>query len=553
MARMMGIDLGHSAVNAVLYEGSFGRFQYKGAYRVPVPQDGGVPDLSVRIAAANAIVDEACPDGVRPQVVLAWPTLDASVRLVKLPFGDRAQVERTLPFEVEGQVPFDLDDVLLTHRIVSLSAGDSRVLVSLINRDALGARLQALQTGGLDPKNLVLDAELLGHLSTSGRQAVCDLGHTHITVSLVENGAVIAARALPGGGRDLTAALAAASGLGWAEAEAAKHALSVLPGAATATWDDDDDTNPAILAPRAPVRQLSGGQPVNLQAVLRAALDPQLAELRATLIAFEDTTGVEVEEVLLVGGGALLTGLPELLRDQLGVIVRLPATPDEGEDLRMQGQLALGLGRRAIGADRGAMELRVGDFAYKGDLGAVTSYVAYGLAALAAFLLAAVGIYGWQSYKLMRQREDAAAAIGQVVLDAYPGEVDEARLKDPTTALAILQEKVAAEQAQVEALESLLSDVPPTLNLLREISDGMPAPTEARVDVTELSVIESTVTLKIETDGFESATRIESSLKERPLFENATGGDSKKLGDVVRFTVTIPMGGPEDAAAGEEG
>ena len=135
MARMMGIDLGHSAVNAVLYEGSFGRFQYKGAYRVPVPQDGGVPDLSVRIAAANAIIDEACPDGVRPQVVLAWPTLDASVRLVKLPFGDRAQVERTLPFEVEGQVPFDLDDVLLTHRIVSLSAGDSRVLVSLINRE----------------------------------------------------------------------------------------------------------------------------------------------------------------------------------------------------------------------------------------------------------------------------------------------------------------------------------------------------------------------------------------------------------------------------------
>jgi hypothetical protein len=55
--------------------------------------------------------------------------------------------------------------------------------------------------------------------------------------------------------------------------------------------------------------------------------------------------------------------------------------------------------------------------------------------------------------------------------------------------------------------------------------------------------------MKAETDGFESATRIESSLQRTDRFKSAQKGDEKKSKDGVRFTITIPLGVESDAAS----
>lgn len=527
MSKMLGIDLGSAAIKLTLFEGGLRRVQFKGTWARPVPQDLlAPPTLETRLETLRATLADLFPDEVPAVLVMAFPAEETSVRLVKLPFGDRAQVERALPFEVEGQVPFDMEDMVLTHRVLNLAPGESRVLAVLADKLKVGEWLKGLDGIGLNPKHLVVDADLLSSYARGGVQAVVDLGHTRSMVALCQEGAVIGARALAGGGRDLTVALAQAFNLSWDDAQEMKHR-----GGLTGAPGDADRGAPAVM---------------------REALEPLLLELRATLIAFEDSYGLSIDEVLLAGGTAELPGLVELLREELGVIVRLLPIPEEGAELRGAGALALALGNRASGnIPSHDLDLRQGEFAFKGDITAYSTTLLYGAVGLMAFLVAGLGLFAYQSYKTTQAREAVEAQIAKLVIESWPAVADPARVQDTTVALAIAAEQVAAEREQVAALAGVISDAPPTLNILREISEGVPPPADAKVDVTELSIMDESISMKIDTDGFESATKIENSLKERPLFGGATGGDSKKVGDIVRFTITIPL--QAEPAADSEG
>ena len=575
MALMLGIDLGSHAVKMAVFEGSFGRFQFKDFWVRAVPQDADTPpDLPRRLAALQALLDDLGDDG-RRVVAAAFPAEEASLRTITLPFGDRAQVEQTVPYEVEGQVPFDLEDMLLIHRILHIEPGQSQVLVALVERDRLQAEIDGLTEHGADPKHLVIDADMIGQAADRGVQAVVDIGHTRTLVTLCQDGRVLAARAISGGGRDLTSALAKRFGLDWTDAQARKHAstLDPSPPAAIAEWDEEaESTSPGFQAPprrrtnladeeptgqvepsdHTEPRAIVPGEPRTEGQVLASALAPIIADLRSTLISFEDNGGVEIDELLLGGGTAALEGLPAYLADLLGVPVRRLHISAEADAMGPGAGLGLAhaLGLRAVGASKGReLDLRTGDFAWRGDLGALRAWAGYAAVAVLCFFFVAIGMFGYRTWELRHQLADIEARITATVLETFPGEVEPDRVKDPTMAIAIMQEKTLATAARVDALGGIISRDPPVLTLLRDVSEGMPPADEARIDVSELSITETAVTMKAETDGFEAATRIETALRDVDRFSEAHKGDSKKVAESVQFSITIPLSTND----GEEG
>ena len=130
------------------------------------------------------------------------------------------------------------------------------------------------------------------------------------------------------------------------------------------------------------------------------------------------------------------------------------------------------------------------------------------------------------------------------MLAAVP-DADPERLKDPSVATAIMTERAAEAAAQVEALGGLISTEPPTLTLHSDIASSVPPHTETKLDVTELSLAKSTISLKIDTTGFEAAANIETALKRNARFKTATKSDEKKYKDGVRFSITIPLDSDE--------
>ncbi|MDP6933440.1 MAG: pilus assembly protein PilM [Myxococcota bacterium] len=555
MANVVGVDLGSHSIKLAVLEGGFGRYELSDYQTVPVPQDGSsVPSLDERLQVLDELLSDMNAD---THTIFAshFPTEMASVRVITLPFADRAQVEKTLPFEVENQTPFDLDAMLMAHRILKLEAGSSQVLVALAERTAISERLTMMGSHGADPRHLILDSEALGGLADGGTQVLIDMGHERTLLTLCHQGTTLAVRGLSHGGRDLTLALME-QGLGWTDAERVKHQVVLGPEgesvAVEAQWSEDAATPTGTPA-----------TPREASRILARALAPLLTDLRATLIGLEDHHGLEIEEILLSGGASRLKGLVELLREDLGVPIRPTPVTNRAQDLGLSAELALCHALAQKGGSQTAgeeMDFRKGEFAFRGDLSTIRTLSTYGAIALACFMLVGMGVFIWQSHQISRQIDDLEQQIGTTVLEAFPDQFTDEQVSDPTMALALMQEEATATSTRVEALGAILRDAPPVLGLIKSISEAVPphacpqgAPNcvSARIDVQELLVTETALTIKAETDGYEEAANIEAGLKTNPRFSEARKGDETKSRDGIRFTITIPL--EVDKTPGEEG
>ncbi len=566
MAIVVGIDLGTHATKLALMEGRLGRVELL-EYRVrAVPQDGShVPTLEERLAACQQLFDED-PSLAAATSAAAYPGQHVSLHRVKLPFSDRAQIERTLPFELEGHVPFDLDDYVLDYRVGD-GAGDgqSESLCALADRRVLGPLLTGLSAFGGDPRHLGLDAEVLSERAPEdGTFAVVDVGHSRTLVAVVTDGELVSARAITQGGRDLTLALVKKWGWDWSTAEGAKHAADLRSAAraAVAEWDGAD-TDPAAINPSAETPNLADGEgpPPRPTRVSHAevatglieALQPLLAELRTTLFAAEVDHGAALDGVLLTGGTADLEGLQPWLQRELGWSVRTLDISPEAARLGMAGRFALAdtLANHAAGVGGArALDFRKGDFAYRGDL-AMTRTV--GLWALAGLMLLSLVGAGWFGFAVADRTAQAAELEDDIVAELgelFP-EVNAEKGRDPSMARAIVVEKTTAVEERVELLGATIGHDPPMLTLLKDLSKAMPAPSDARIEVSELTLSSNAVKFTAKTDSYDSAAKIESSLQRNDRFKNAKKGDEKKLGDGIKFTMTIPLG--EEESLEEEG
>lgn len=327
-----------------------------------------------------------------------------------------------------------------------------------------------------------------------------------------------------------------ATGLDWGAAEAQKHALRIPrhPDEASAEWDGEGertDTQIGQVSPEAPIAAIAAR-------AVREAVEEWVTDVRGDLIAMEEETGLGLDEVLLCGGGARMEGLGELLAAQLGVSARPVAVPG---GYPIDSALAVALARVAAGELK-ATDLRVDAFAYHGYAETLWSVVSYATVGAAVAMAAGVAMGVFQIGDATQRQADLEQQITESVLAAFP-DLPPDRVSDPTMAVALLKERVVETTARVDALGSTVSGTPPTLDMLKLLSERLPPHKEARIDVRELNFSEASLSLKAETDSYESAAKIEEALVKEKRFSEAKKSDEKKVGDALIFSLNIPLGG----------
>lgn len=550
MATPLGIDLGTWSVKVSVHTGRRADGARGYARRVPVGEDG--PTLGARLATlAGLLRDLGAQES--PVYAVALPTEHCATRLLRLPFTDRARIEKTIPFALEGFVPFDLEDFLLDWRALGAEAdGGARVFCAMASTIEVKGLLDALDAVDVDPKYLLLDGDALGAVgSGAGVQAVLDLGHSRTLVTLCKDGQVLAARALSVGGAALTAALAQHLQVDLATAEALKHAVGLdpddagpLPVQASFEEDEEERTEPALRPPP------------DVEAVARAlreALLPLLFNLRATLIALEDEHGAGIDEVVLAGGGAALRGLVPALTQDLGVPVRRHSPRVQGEGAPESYVLAQSLALHAAGLIPAAeLNFRKGPFAFKGDVEVIRAVMGYALVAAVFFLV--VGGGGFLTRYLQFQQAIAGLEqqIASTVTEALP-ELDPERVAEPSMAKAVMQEQALDAATRAQALGAVIGQPPPVLSALLNLSEYAPPHPDVVIDIKELTLTDELLTFKAETNSYEAAANIETSLQRFAPFQGARKGDEKKSGANVAFTMNIPLNTGDAAEDGEEG
>jgi len=518
--RILGIDLGTSAVKVAELRSSFRSLELVSLRRAPVVSEDPrrIPRLSEQLAALSGLVQGGVHLDV---VVVALPGAVAATHRLGFPFADLRRLEQTLGFEVEGQIPFDLADVRYDYEVLSQKSarGDApartEVLVGVVRRDIVSTLLAGLAGLGLDPRILTLPGLALQQLPLPelGADVILDLGHTRVGFLARENGRPSFVRGFDGGGQALTLALARARSLEWTEADALKEQSSLLSG------------DPEVQVGG------SGISSADTRQILTRALMPVVREVRQTLKQVSGLARKPIERVWLTGGTARLEGLAELFTQELGVAAQplpdpaLPGVTVAHEDLQL-GSLAIALAMRGHTGNRTSrFNLRRGDQTFQGDFGKVRER-AMRLLALAAALFLLYGVRAYAEMALLGKRErqidDAICAATKQALGKC--------VKDPTLARAQLAaaggnvESTIPEQSAV----ALLAETASRLSV-----DG--------AKVTEMDVGIDQLQLHGTADSFETVDKVVTALKGYHCFSDVQRGRVQKSRDAseIEFNLSV--------------
>ena len=484
--------------------------------------ESGHPDIDSRLAVLTELLDSTAK-GWKSTHALAFPGDHVSIRMVSLPFKDRAQVARTLPFEVESLVPFDLEDMIMDTRTLAGEGSGTKVLAAVAPSERVGQLLSELSDLGIELKALPVDIDLLSHFADTGTQAVIDIGHSRTLVALTHEGKTIAAQAISTGGKALTDAIQETCGVNRLDAEELKHSIHLGPPTEGVVADWDESFEAGVSETSLP------DEPRPEREAIRAPFNGSFKRFAPHWSNLEDDNQIEVDEVLMTGGGASLEGLADWLASALGVRVR--EIQVEGADFeRAPGRFAL-CHALALKGHQSTLpgklfNLRQGAFTFTGNAAKLGGVLALVAAACLVFFLGSIVLHLSKMDDLKYEEEQALKAVSDTVLAAFP-DTPESKATDPKLAEAIASENATKMSQKVEQVCAPFQTTHPVMKLLEDLHTVAPphgkGPGQAFIDIEKM-VLQTGVSLTFDavTGSVRQADELKNKLRASPRFAQVT-------------------------------
>jgi general secretion pathway protein L len=468
--RILALDPHGAQLVAVVVETSFRSYQVVGFFAEPRDPNAPLSDQLRSFVSRHAITADT--------VLSALPGRAATYRILELPFRDWRKLAQTVPFELESQVPFAVDEAVVDFQILERTSVGARVFAALAPRAKVEEHLQILADAGLDPA--IVDFAPLTTLNV---------------LQLFE-----------GERPDRYAFLHVSSGQ--------QGTLAVYRGG-----------------------QLMGLRVIDVAGepaapALAREISWSLKSLNGSL-----SVGDEGPPPLLIGG-ASGTELLELLRSRMGATVqRLEDLPLRQMPAALHGRQgmyapALGLALREI-VDEPTIGLnfRRDTFAYRRRQEELQGGLQR-LGVLAGVVLLLFALWqGVSYYELSSQYEELRTVVQQAFHTVLPGMpvVDEA-------------EQLAQEIKKLQKQQQQLGFGPngpiSPLEVLRQLSER--APTDPRLNVDELAIDADGVHVRAKTSSFDAVEKIRRKIAESPLFTDAQVKDPRTTPDgSVEFRVNL--------------
>lgn len=431
-------------------------------------------------------------------VACALPSDRLSSRRLEFPFRDRKRLIPAVPFEVESQTPFNLEDVVVDWEIVGTKGNHSTVSATLVPREVVSELLRELSGAGCDPRILEAEGLVLGNLTSlfdlPGTRLLVDLGHRKTTLCLLRDEQPIATRSIPVGGLAITRAIARDRGWSDEDAERAKCEDGVF-------HLGFNSASPGAVA----------------------LLDKLSREIVRTLESLEPVLGgspeSEVAAMTLMGGSARLLRIDEYLSERSSIpAARISLPPEaEGASIVAGGDPvlfapAIALALRASGQPRTRMNFRQDEFAYRTDLRQMFGKDMRPAAIMAGIALLLIGASTATNITLeSRRAELLQAEIDRLYAEAVPGD-------RPANSTAAMTRALQEARDRADFLGAYGKDLT-ALDLLTELSRRVPADLDVQFD--ELDIDRRSIRVKVTAPSFEAADRLTSELARKPPFTSA--------------------------------
>ncbi len=530
--QIYGIDLGSYLVKVAIIELGFRTTELKRVISVPV--------ADVDVAPPPEPAEEAVPNGEfgaeseqelppDPEVLRAAAVMEAlraalnkagappdgvamalsgdlvNIRALEFPFADPRKVLSVLGYELEGQIPYDIDEVVYDQLMSVNRQGESRVLVSMVQtKRALGV-LAHLGQAGLDPTMLTvapLSYGYLGDPDTTPEEpswGLLDIGHRRTNLVILRGQHTLAARTISRGGLHITQGLAERYEVDNERAAELKHTYASLPR----------PDGPVIPEDQQPIVE-----------VVQAELAPMVRAVRQTLLGLKQTPELIPSRIVLCGGSSVIPGLREYLAEQLDmeIALNLPAEAPTGVGGRGQ-VLAVGLAKMMADRRIPSVNLRQGALApadEKSLLARKALFIAWSLVAVFGLLV----LNGFASLWTLEKEEKQL----REKLSARSGEILQKPMNDPERI-----DKRISRSLKKKGTSNLPIPASSAFAVLSEVSRKVPAKTAVKLDVTRLFIRESKIDLEGTAKDPTEVSKVVEALKKISCFLKFQEGTTREV------------------------
>lgn len=509
---ILGLDIGCDTIKGVRMARTLWGSRLIDSFCQKVSREGPPSDLLTggQIAALRALIHDG---KIRSddQVVVSLPGHLVSVRTMTLPFIDLKKLTQVIPYEVEGQLPFNIEDVVIEYQVLHFNKDESpptsSVLVSAVLRATLRRFLETLKGLGIDPVSVSMEAvslhafyrALLGKMKQRNDSEegclLIDMGASKTVLSCVRDGKLTWVRTLASGGDVLTEALRSEFDLSFWDAEKLKREIHINKESSSLSKET---------------------------LCLKRAIAPLLAEIEKTVHV---TCGSRYPPFFLCGGAAELKGLNELFTT---VLEMKPALPEWGAKTDATVPLAQGLALIGCRNDK-QIDFRRGEFVLENETKGRNLFVSVGLMLLLVFTFMMGDFYLHYQYK-ERQYRELKNRLRGAFSDAFP----EIR-------------NVPSEIGQIKAAISSLRRTREFLGIgegsllvvLKEVTSAIPE--DVPIDVTDLVIDGNRVRMEAQTASFDSVDKIRGNLMKVALFRDVNVSDAKVAADPSRVGFRVQM------------
>jgi len=301
---LVGVDISSTAVKLLQLSRAGNRYRVEHYAVEPLPPNAVVEKNIVEVeAVGDAIKRAVARSGTRARFAVAAVAGSSVItKMIPMPADlDDDELESQIELEAVNYVPYPIEEVNLDYEVVGPMPNSPdmlQVLLAASRSENVEVRASALELGGLTPRVMDVEAFAIENAFTlladqlnaprDGLVALVDSGATMTTLHVLRNGRTVYSREQVFGGKQLTDEVMRRYGLSYEEAGLAKR---------------------------------QGGLPESYQAEVlepfKEAMVQQISRLLQFFYAGSEFN--RVDQIVIAGGCAAITGIGPMVEEQLGV------------------------------------------------------------------------------------------------------------------------------------------------------------------------------------------------------------------------------------------
>jgi general secretion pathway protein L len=549
--KSVGIDIGSYKIKVAEVDTSgksYSLTQYYEFQLNPEPQeDKKIPILE----ALQRVASQYDPESTKFTIGLSNEHILSRHKV--FPFQERYKILRSIPFEMEDEIPFDTADVIFDTKILRLRPKSAEVIAVACPKERVGETLQIALDAGIDPDTLSVDAFALANCfedwshpprvkdktledeesfeRSETAQVLIHFGHVKTHILVFFEGTLMTARTVYFGGYNLADQLRKKYNIPINEAMKALQEKGFILTSQENTTPDQRAFSEALTQP----------------------LNTFCNDVRLQLLELQSEYKITVDRIGISGAVSQLLNLTPFLTSRLELPVNVSnptkALPDQKIGLSAESEksigVALGLAIEGLKRPRNpALNFRKQEHQKQSQ-----SLTLMWTKWKHAVAVAAVAYFCFFAYSFLR--EGFATGIAGSATDAISKQAKTFELKGSAASLANLKKFVNEKKREINDRKTLsqLQTLNSPLDVLADLSSKLPGGDRLSIDVKRLLVMEDTMTLEGDASTNQTVTQmkqyLETVAKDRSVQTNtpSISASSGKIPFAFTFKVSRHFGG----------